>query len=149
MRRCFGRLLRTGSLGLTLLSLAGCGVERTIQVGSDPPGALVHLNGEEAGRTPMRKMFLWYGTYDVQLRKEGYVLRSEKTRVWAPWWQVPPIDFFVELLPFRLRDNHRVIYHLRPQTETQTDPEQVIERGVEMRKKLGPSENMRQIGETR
>ena len=49
----------------------GCGVERTLQIESNPPGALVHLNGEEVGRTPMRKAFVWYGTYDVQLRKDG------------------------------------------------------------------------------
>jgi len=62
-------------LALLVLPLAagGC-VHRTLEVESNPPGALVYLNGEEVGRTPMRKEFLWYGTYDVQLRKEGGVL---------------------------------------------------------------------------
>ena len=118
---------------------AGCGVERTLQVQSEPPGALVYLNGEEAGRTPMRKTFLWYGTYDVQLRKEGYATRSERTRVWAPWWQIPPVDFFVELLPLRLRDHHVVRYRLDPETEQQTDPQHVIERGERMRARLRPA----------
>lgn len=122
-----------------LLALGGCGVERTLTVRSDPPGALVYLNGEEAGRTPTRKSFLWYGTYDVQLRKEGYVTRSEETKVWAPWWQIPPIDLIAELVPLPLQDNHTVTYRLRPTPEQALDPHRVIQRAVEMRGKLRSS----------
>ena len=42
----------------------------TARVQSDPPGALVYLNGEEVGRTPLAHDFLWYGNYDVELRSE-------------------------------------------------------------------------------
>ena len=84
MRSRFSATLRgilpgATALGATALLGAGCGVERTLQVNSDPPGALVSLNGEEVGRTPMRKMFLWYGTYDLELRKDGYLTKSELT----------------------------------------------------------------------
>jgi hypothetical protein len=142
MRSRFGRSLAAALLaaGAAALASAGCGVERTLQVESQPSGALVYLNGEEAGRTPMRKTFLWYGTYDVQVRKDGYVPRSAKTRVWAPWWQIPPFDFFAELIPLRLQDNHRVQYRLRPVTEQQVDPEQVIERAARLRRRLRSSE---------
>ena len=129
---------------LPLLLLAGCGVERTLTVRSDPPGALVYLNGEEAGRTPMRKNFVWYGTYDVQLRKEGYVTESADTKVWAPWWQIPPIDLLAEVLPLPLQDNHVVKYRLTRETERQTDPALLIDRAAEMRGKLRSSENTRQ-----
>src|SRR5438045_3252646 len=62
--------------GILLLALsaalgAGC-VRRTLAVRSDPPGALVYLNGVEVGRTPVQRDFVWYGTYDVQVRKDGY-----------------------------------------------------------------------------
>jgi len=151
-RRMRSRLKRSFRLGLVIvaplaLAAGGCGVERTLQVESQPSGALVYLNGEEAGRTPMRKTFLWYGTYDVQLRKEGYVPRSDKTQVWAPWWQVPPVDFFAELIPLRLQDNHFVTYRLRPVTEQQVEPEQVIERAVQLRGRLWSSRNTRAPGE--
>ena len=137
-------MLGAAALGATALLAAGCGVERTMQVRSDPPGALVYLNGEEAGRTPMRKMFLWYGTYDLEVRKDGYLTRSERPRVWAPWWQVPPIDLIAELVPLRLQDNHVLNYRLDPVTEKQTDPEKVLERAAETRKKLRSSDNTRQ-----
>ena len=63
--------IRGGLIAVALLFCGGCGVERTLQIESDPPGALVTLNGNEVGRTPTRKEFVWYGTYDVQLRRRG------------------------------------------------------------------------------
>jgi hypothetical protein len=123
---------------LPLVALAGGCVQRTLQVESNPQGALVYLNGEEAGRTPMRKNFLWYGTYDVQLRKEGYETLSRKTRVWAPWWQWPPFDLFAEALP--LEDRHAVRYTMKPLTAATTDPQQVLGRAVRMRGRLKSSE---------
>ena len=132
-----------GVVALLVPVVTGCGVERTLTVRSEPPGALVYLNGEEAGRTPMRKEFLWYGTYDVQLRKEGYVTRSEETKVWAPWWQIPPIDLVAELVPLPLQDNQTVTYRLRPTPPQQTDPQLVIDRAREMREKLQSSRHTR------
>ena len=123
---------------IVLSTLAGGGcVQRTLQVESDPPGALVYLNGEEAGRTPMRQNFVWYGTYDVELRKDGYQTLHKPTQVWAPWWQVPPIDLFAELLP--LEDRHYARYSLRPKTEVQTAPEEILARAGKMRSRLRSS----------
>lgn len=94
--------------------LAGCGVQRTIVLQSDPPGALVHLNGEEVARTPAEVPLQWYGRYDVAVRKEGY--ETLKTRRWvaAPWWQWPPIDLLAELVPLRLHDRRRLYFELEP-----------------------------------
>jgi hypothetical protein len=69
--------------------------------------------------------------------------------VWAPWWQIPPIDLLFEIIPLPLRDNHVVNYRLRAVTERQTDPEQVIERAAQMRGRLRSSENTREPGEKR
>src|SRR4051812_21539996 len=58
-------------LGCSLFAflLSGC-VHRVVTVQSDPPGALVYMNEEEIGRTPVSKEFLWYGNYDMVLRKD-------------------------------------------------------------------------------
>jgi len=127
----------------------GCGVQRTLEVESSPPGALVYLNGEETGRTPMRKNFLWYGTYDVELRKEGYQTLAQPTKVWAPWWQWPPMDLLAELIPGPLEDRHVVRYTLRPLAAGDTDPEQVLGRAVQMRGRLKSSRYPRQSKEKR
>ena len=122
----------------------GCGVQRTLQIETDPPGALVYLNGDEAGRTPMRKEFVWYGTYDVVIRKEGYETLVKPTEVWAPWWQLPPIDFLAELIPGPPVDNHQVRYRLKPIGEQQTEPGQILARAVETRGKLRGSPRTKQ-----
>jgi hypothetical protein len=138
----------TTTLCLTaLLPLAGglgCGVQRTLQIETDPPGALVYLNGDEVGRTPMRKEFVWYGTYDVVIRKEGYETLVKPTEVWAPWWQLPPIDFLAELIPGPPVDNHEVRYRLKPVGEQQTDPAQILARAVETRGMLRRSRHTKE-----
>ena len=130
------QLLSLLLLGPLLAASQGCGVQRTLQIESDPPGALVYLNGNEVGRTPMRKNFLWYGTYDVELRKEGYETLVKPTPVWAPWWQVPPIDFLAELVPLPLEDKHAVEYRLKPTGMEQADPNAILRRAVAMRGRL-------------
>src|SRR4051812_11540396 len=89
------RSMRIGLLCLILvplLSLAGGGcVQRTLTVKSDPPGAIVSLNGVEVGRTPIERDFTWYGVYDVELRKDGYEPLKKRGDVIAPWWQWVPL----------------------------------------------------------
>src|SRR5688572_32912678 len=96
---------------LALIAPIGC-VRRSLTVTSDPPGALVHLNGQEFGRTPVTRDFTWYGTYDVDLRKEGYQTRQTRGKVIAPWWQWVPFDLAAELFP--LTDRRQLHYALEP-----------------------------------
>jgi hypothetical protein len=141
----FDRSLRRGFITLALVvtaacSIVGCSrVDRSLQVTSNPPGALVYLNGQESGRTPMNKSFVWYGTYDVQLRKEGYKTLTTKEKVWAPWWQVPPIDFVADLLPFPLHDQHKKSYTLTPVTDSPEDTADLLARGERLREQLQSS----------
>ena len=121
-----------------LLALVGGCVHRTITVRSDPPDALVYLNDQEVGRTPFTREFTWYGTYDVELRKEGYQSIKTTAMVWAPWWQWVPIDLFTEALP--LEDHHELSYKLAPPTTRQTDPELLLRRGEDLRGELMASE---------
>lgn len=122
-----------------MLSLAGCGVERTLEVNSDPPGALVYLNREEVGRTPLKHEFTWYGQYDVQVRKEGYQTISTTEWVVAPWWQWPPFDFVAELVPGPPHDTHQLMYVMKPSTRP-ADPEAIMGRAEAMRGELQSGE---------
>lgn len=120
------------------VAATGCvGVRRELTVESDPPGALVYLNGDEVGRTPVTKEFIYYGTVDVNLRKDGYKTLSARPRVWAPLWQVPPIDLIAEAFP--LTDRHKVSYKLTPEPIGQgdvIDKPALIERAVRLSGKL-------------
>jgi hypothetical protein len=91
----------------------GC-VERILTVQSNPPGALVYLNGQEMGRTPVQRDFTWYGTYDVTVRHEGYETIKKNEPVIAPLYEWVPLDLFSELLPIPIKDRHVLTYDLKP-----------------------------------
>jgi hypothetical protein len=129
---------RIGLLGLGILLSGGC-VERTLSISSTPPGSLVTLNDIEIGRTPLNKRFTWYGTFDVQVRKEGYQTLNTTTPVIAPWWQWIGFDLIAELLPLRLQDEHKVEYTLKPQELEHVDPEAISQRGQKLREQLESS----------
>jgi hypothetical protein len=128
----FRRLLRfTAALAL-LLVLSGC-VERIMKIESDPQGARVFVNDEEVGVTPVRLSFLWYGDYDVMLRKDGYETLKTGYRIDAPWYQYPPIDLVAEcLIPGTIQDVHVLpTYQLEPAAVPPVS--EVVERAVRLR----------------
>jgi hypothetical protein len=122
---------------LSLLLLAGC-VRRTMVIHTDPPNALVYMNSREIGRTPIEKDFTWYGTYDVQVRKEGYKTLKTKAKVIAPWWQWIPFDFFAEFFP--LTDRHKLYFTLEPASTQPADAQVMLERADELRAKMQSSQ---------
>lgn len=119
--------------GASVFIGAGC-VQRKLTVTSEPSGALVYLNNREAGRTPFSTDFLWYGEYEVVVRKEGYQTIVAKKNVIAPWWQFPPIDLFAEITPPRKVDAHTLSFTLTPVEEVSASA--ILERATEMRKQL-------------
>ena len=119
--------------GLTvLLALGGC-VERIMKIDSHPQGARVFVNDEEVGDTPARFSFLWYGDYDIILRKDGFETLKTHQRVVPPWYQIPPFDLVAEcLIPTTIRDEHTLpTYELEP---ARVPPiEEVVGRALEAR----------------
>jgi hypothetical protein len=133
-------------LPLSLLLLTcGC-VERTLTVRTDPPESLLYLNGVEVGRTPYRRNFIFYGTYDVVVRKEGFETVKGKGPVIAPWWQWPPFDLVADLLPLRLHDSHLLTYTLLPTSTAAENPQNVLARGETIRQYLESSVHTRTPG---
>lgn len=85
-------------LAVPCLSAVGC-VQRTISITSEPSGALVFLNDEEVGRTPVVVPFTFYGVYDVRMEAEGYHPLWTQQKAKAPWWETPGVDLFAEAVP--------------------------------------------------
>ena len=130
-RRSLAALAAGVLLGLGFLP--GC-VERTLTINTNPQGAMVYLNDEEVGRTPVSKNFLWYGDYDVIIRKEGFQTLKTHTRIREPWYQVPPIDFFAEcLVPATIRDQHYLEYDLDPAEPV--DRQELLERAQQFKER--------------
>jgi len=142
MTRTRAKLSATLGLALALSGVGGGCVQRQLTVTTDPPGTLVHLNGQEFGRTPVTRDFTWYGTYDVELRKEGYQTRKTTGKVIAPWWQWVPFDLFAEALP--LTDRRRLNYTLKPATQEAADPDRMFHRAGELEGQLRSTSNTRE-----
>lgn len=103
------------------LAASGC-VRRRMTIRSNPPGARVFVDNFEIGRTPCSTDFLYYGNRQIRLIKDGYETVNVKQPIPAPWYQVPPLDFFSEnLVPSRIRDERTINFVLTPQAMVPTD----------------------------
>ncbi len=85
---------------------------------SDPLGAAVTVNGRQLGAAPVdvpSLQFLYYGTYEFLLIKDGYEPLLVKQDVPPPWYGRWPFDFFAEnLIPWDLKDKRVFAYQLMP-----------------------------------
>jgi hypothetical protein len=109
----------------------GC-VRRTISITTDPPNARVFLNDQEVGRSAVTTDFLWYGDYDVIIRKEGHKTLQTNWNIKSPWYQWIPFDFFAEVLwPGWIHDARAQHYVL--EAAEQASAEEVIKRAEDAR----------------
>ena len=117
----------------------GC-VRRTVTINTAPQGARIILNDEEIGTSPVKVDFLWYGDYDVILRKEGYETLKTHQKLAPPWYQVPPFDFFAEILtPVTLHDQQQMSFVLEPAQPV--DKAELIQKAGEVRERALFSDN--------
>lgn len=110
----------------------GC-VERRLMITSEPPGALVYLNDQEVGRTPLEVPFTWYGTYDVRLEREGYQTLQTEQVAEQPWWERPGPDLFAEAIPDKRVE---IAWHLEmspAQPASETDPQRLLDFAKQLR----------------
>ena len=114
--RCFfGSCLVLIAYCLVLFFTSGC-VTRSLTIRTDPPGALVYLNDQLKGTSPVTYDFMWYGWHRVMLRKDGFERVEDRKLLSAPFYLWVPFDLAMELLPIRFRDTHTWNYTL---TQTQ------------------------------
>ncbi len=99
------------------LSLSGC-VERRLTIQTRPSGALITLNDEEVGYSPVTTSFNWYGDYNVVIRKDGFETLKTHRKLKAPLYDSFPLDFMVQCLyPGTVRDTYRWSFDLQPRGE--------------------------------
>lgn len=102
----------------TVFAFSGC-VTRSITVKTNPSNALVYIDNELIGESPVTTPFTFYGTRKIMIEKkdEDGVLTHERTIVFekikAPVYEIFPIDFFFELVwPFKIKDDQVLSYNL-------------------------------------
>ena len=95
-----------------VFSVSGC-VERRLTVNTKPQGALVELNDEEVGLSPVTVDFNWYGDYNIRISKEGYETLNTHRLLKSPLHDHFPFDFFAEVLwPGTIRDEYEWTFQL-------------------------------------
>lgn len=112
------RVKQMGLRGLMALAvvgvLSGC-VSRRMTVVSDPPGALVVVDGREIGYSPVSVDFTYYGTREISLIKDGYETLTVMQPLTKPWYQYPGVEFVADnLKPGHKTDRQMFQYALQP-----------------------------------
>lgn len=104
-------------LALLALLLAGC-TERRLFVRTDPPNALVRVNGHEVGLSPVGWSYDHYGRVLVEVERDGYHAEQRVVDLDTPWWQYPGADFFTDVVwPGTVRDDREMTIVLEPLPE--------------------------------
>ncbi|MBI3321221.1 MAG: PEGA domain-containing protein [Candidatus Omnitrophica bacterium] len=103
-------------LGPALLLLTtGC-IYRSLTIKTEPSGALVYMNDQLKGTSPVTYDFLWYGWHRITLRKEGFERVEDRKQLRAPIYLWIPLDLAMELLPVPIRDRRSWSYTLMRET---------------------------------
>jgi len=119
---------------IALTTLAGC-VERELTINTKPQGAVVALNDEEIGESPVTVNFNWYGDYCVRISKEGYETLNTHRDLKGPWYDHFPFDFFAQIVnPNRIVDSYEWTFELLPNKQISRD--ELIEKARELKKQL-------------
>ncbi len=115
------------SIGLAILAcvglavLPGC-VRRRLTVRTNPPGALVSVDNQIIGTSPAASSFVYYGTREFRVERDGYRTETIRQNITPPWYQYPVIDFFSETLwPFEVRDERIIDIEMVPQQIASTE----------------------------
>src|SRR5262249_35483816 len=115
MRVCL-RQVQVGTVLAFALVTTGC-VERRYTIRTEPPGALVYVNGEELGTAApvVSRSFIYYGKREIVLIADGYQTQKIIQPIDAPWYDNQLTDFFSEcLIPWTIRDEREFVYRLAP-----------------------------------
>ncbi len=115
----------------SVLGLTGC-IRKRMTVRTSPPGAMVYIDKNPCGLTPVSTSFTYYGTRNIELVRDGYRTEKFLRRISPPWYAIPPLDFFSETLwPFEIRNEQIIDAQLTPDPVVPT--EALIASGEQLR----------------
>ena len=101
---------------LLVAACSGC-VRRRMTVRTNPPGATVSVDNQVIGTSPAASSFVYYGTREFRIEKDGYRTETIKRRFNPPWYEFPGLDFISETLwPGEIRDERIIDVELVPKT---------------------------------
>jgi hypothetical protein len=127
-------LLFVVAAALAAVLLCGC-VERKLTINTEPQGALITLNDEQIGVSPVTVSFNWYGDYWVRVSKEGFETLDTHRELKAPLHDRFPFDFFAGVLyPGQITDDYEWTFELAPRQDLTR--EQLLEQADALRTQI-------------
>jgi hypothetical protein len=103
-----------------------------------PEEALVILNDEQVGLSPVTVSFQWYGDYDVRISKEGYETLNTHRWLKAPWYDMFPFDFVAQCLnPNLIMDTYEWTFEMEPQQPM--DRQTLVNKAISLQEQLALS----------
>lgn len=100
---------------IAIASSTGC-VRKRMTVRTNPAGAMVYIDKQPIGLTPVSNSFTYYGTRNIEIVRDGYRTERFLRKISPPWYEIPPLDFFSESLwPFEIRNEHVIDAQLTPE----------------------------------
>lgn len=129
------RIVRILIIAVLSTTIFACGcVERKLTINTEPEEALIYLNDEEIGLSPVTIEFNWYGDYRVRIEKQGFETLNTHKALVAPLHDYFPLDFIAEvLIPNRIVDSYEWNFALSPYQAPQR--EDLINAANEMKNK--------------
>ena len=125
---------------LLLLTGHGC-VSRRMTIRTNPPEALVEVDGKQLGLSPVSMDFTYYGTREIKISKPGFETMTLQQPVLRPWHQTIPADFVSNhFLGRHITDRHDYVYQLQEQQTPLNEEVDLINRGQNFRSQaqIGP-----------
>ena len=116
---------------LLVAAFSGC-VRRRMTVRTSPPGATVSVDNQVIGTSPAATSFVYYGTREFRIEKDGFQTETIQRRFNPPWYEWPVLDFISETLwPGEIRDERIIDVQLVEQVLEPT--EEVVQRADSLR----------------
>ncbi len=93
---------------------------------------MVYVDKQPIGLSPVSTSYVYYGTRNFEIVRDGYRTERFLRRFNPPWYAIPPLDFVSETLwPFERRDERIIDVQLTPEPFVTT--EALIDSGEQLR----------------
>jgi hypothetical protein len=132
MKKCGVPIVITVTFIAALL-LTGC-VERYLTINTEPQEAIVFLNDEEIGTSPVTVSFEWYGDYNVRISKDGYETLNTHRELKAPLHDKAPFDLLSLLSTKRTVDSYEWTFEL--EEKKQISQEELIKNAEKLKNQM-------------
>ena len=101
--------------------MSGCSSRRLV-VRTDPEGAFVTVDGHPIGYSPVATSYVYGGSRDMLIEKDGFEPIRQKVDLSDPWYLRPPVSFFTEnFSPREIRHQPVLDFQMQPKNRVNGD----------------------------